>query len=93
MSTSQSTGPFVGFRIALSTFSATRTDGVAEDDFKTFAQATILTRGRPNSNLWYTADTDIQFAKTSVRHYTPSLQRGGALTCRRRLLRPGNERV
>lgn len=59
-------GPIVAFRIALSSLIAVRTDGAPEDDFKTFAQATVLTRGRPNATLWYASESDIQLAKTSV---------------------------
>lgn len=58
--------PVVAFRVSLSSLIAVRTDGVPEDDFKTFAQATVLTRGRPNATLWYASESDIQLAKTSV---------------------------
>jgi hypothetical protein len=66
MAAASAAEPVIAFRVGLSHFSAIRTDGTTEDDFKTFAQVTILTRGRPNARLWYANDSDVQFAKTSV---------------------------
>ncbi len=40
-------------RIKLHDISLSRSDGAEEDDFKTWSQIQLVTRGSPNSALWY----------------------------------------
>ncbi len=55
------------FRVNLQTVNVERADHSAEDDFKTWAHAFVITRQRPNNRFWYTADNEINLGKTSVR--------------------------
>ena len=62
MSTSEGT-----FRVNLQSISVERQDRQPEDDFKTWGQVVVLTRGRPSARFWYAgADSDANLGKTSV---------------------------
>lgn len=55
------------FRVALQSISIERQDRQPEDDFKTWGQVVVLTRGRPSARFWYAgADSDANLGKTSV---------------------------
>lgn len=55
------------FRVALQSISIERVDAAPEDDFKTWAHTTVVTRRKPNSKFWYTTDSEVNLGKTSVR--------------------------
>lgn len=54
------------FIVSLSQIAIDRTDRSPEDDFKTWAQCIVVTRGRQSNKFWYASDADANLGKTSV---------------------------
>jgi hypothetical protein len=53
------------FRVLLNSIRVA--NGAVVDDFKTWANVVLITRGRANCAIWYAGETDGSLAKTSVR--------------------------